>query len=690
MSPPILALALAALPQGDGAVAEDVLPTHPGAIELPPLREFTPPVPREFALEPDGRLLVLREDELPLVDGLLTLRAGSVHEPDDTVGLVTVLCEAIREGGSVSTPGPELDAWLDQHAATIHVSGGLERIDVRFSCLAEDAEDVLRLAMELLREPALGEHGVANARSRLASAVRRRFDDPGGLADDGALRVAYGPSSPWARVPTEATAAAIDAEGLRAFHAAHFGPDRLLVGVAGDARAEDVAEQLNALLEGWRPVGPAPVVGPPVFIHQAETTIHLIDRPGLAQTELRIAGPGTRRDDEAAPALRLWSYVVGAGGMTNRLMLRVRTEQGLAYSVGAWFQPDWNRAGLFRAMSGTRNDAVGRALGSIAETLRESLGRDSLSDEELGVARDRVLNAEVFRVDTPGEVLFRAMDLAFHGYPADHWEQAARTVAGLEAADVVAAAREHLDAERLAVVAVGPAELVREQLEEIAPVRVLSLEPGAATGTPEGAALAGRVLEALGGAKRWAALRTVRISGEVAARDPGGEPDRFSQLRDLDAGRLRYETRNVGSLTVITLDGTDGLYRSGLAVMELPLTQAEQMAYVHRRWLYTVLHGLASGSLGAEADGDARLVVRDDLGELCWLELGEDGRPTALGYASPGERGQEMYRYSDWSESPDGYVFAGSFTGEGRGKQTRVLEFEANPEPGPADFDTKP
>ena len=115
---------------------------------------------------------------------------------------------------------------------------------------------------------------------------------------------------------------------LQSWHTNHIGPNRLVAGLTGDVSAISLAEHLSTLLEGWPEVPDPEPIAAPVFNVPARTTIYIHDRPGLPQTELRFAGPGLRRLHPDYAPLLLWSNIVGIGGATNRMVVRLRTEHG--------------------------------------------------------------------------------------------------------------------------------------------------------------------------------------------------------------------------------------------------------------------------------------------------------------------------------------------------------------------------
>ena len=681
LATPALAPALALVPLQDEAPR----PASPAAIEAPALRVWTPPSPARYELPQGGVLLALPSHELPLVDGLFAFHVGTIHEPAERVGLAEILADALREGGSNTYPGPELDAWLDQHAASIDVSVSEDRLSIAYHCLAEDTDAVLERAMSLVTDPAYPEAVVELARVRARTAIARRRDDTRALADATLDRVVYGWDSPWGRQATEESVSAVTAGDLAEFHRAQLGPDRLVAGVTGDARGEHVAARITELWGEAAAVGAPPEVPPARFSTPPSTRIYLLDRPGVSQTELRIASIGTTRKDPDYAALYLWSNVVGIGGMTNRMMQRVRTELGLAYGVGGVYRPGWDHPGYFYGFCGTANATAGTALEEMAEVIVAG-GSSPIPPGEIETVRKRTQAADVFRVDTDQKVLGRAVDLVFHDYPADYYEKLATRIGELNSFDLAQAVRSRYAPQRQLFVAVGPADEIEPGLERIAAVFRIPTEPGRPVSTPEGRALASELLTALGGAEGWAALDSLAFTTEFRlTRGTGELLVETEQWRDLTSLRMRVEQLQSGRRFITVLDGAGGWSYDGVSLRAL--TEAERSGHtlLERRSLYRVLRQLARGrGLGVSAEG-RRLVVTDDLGPLLWIDLDEDGTPLVSG--NEGTDAREIH-YVEWGER-DGLRYPARFEMPKRQVVVEITHFEPNVELDPELFRSK-
>src|SRR5205814_6285707 len=80
--------------KGQGGEGQDLASADLRAIKKPPLPEFHPQQPKRVQLS-NGMVIFLQEDhELPLIDGGAYVRGGSVTEPAEKIGLVSIYGQA--------------------------------------------------------------------------------------------------------------------------------------------------------------------------------------------------------------------------------------------------------------------------------------------------------------------------------------------------------------------------------------------------------------------------------------------------------------------------------------------------------------------------------------------------------------------------------------------------------------------
>jgi hypothetical protein len=251
----------------------------------------------------------------------------------------------------------------------------------------------------------------------------------------------------------------------------------------------------------------------------------------VTQSGIILTHPGFRADDPDDPAMDVFETALG-GGFQSRLVNRIRTERGLAYSTGARAGADYQRAGVFLAYCLTRSDSTLVALGLLREEVRKSTAAP-FTDEELQRAKESVQNLFVFNFEQPSDVLFRAGYFEAIGYPQDFLDRYQKGLESVTAASVLEAAKRKVHPDQLVAVVVGKekdfdapltsAGLPVERVDISIPPPASKLALGAAT--PEALAQGRQWLERAatlaGGSTAWAAIKTVSLDEDQQVQVQG-------------------------------------------------------------------------------------------------------------------------------------------------------------------------
>jgi zinc protease len=151
------------------------------------------------------------------------------------------------------------------------------------------------------------------------------------------------------------------------------------------------------------------------------------------------------------------------GGMfTSRLNLNLRERHGFTYGVRTAF--GFRRAGgTFVTATAVATDVTTRALEEILGELQR-IHTDGATADEVAVARDYLAGVMPLELQTAGEVADALSDLFVHDLP-DDWHRRHREALGAVPVDEVArVAQQHLHPDAVAIVVVGDADKVSQDL----------------------------------------------------------------------------------------------------------------------------------------------------------------------------------------------------------------------------------
>jgi zinc protease len=181
-------------------------------------------------------------------------------------------------------------------------------------------------------------------------------------------------------------------------------------------------------------------------------------------------------------ALRVMSYILGAGGFSSRLMQKVRTEEGLAYDVRSDLRPGIVYPFPFKIVFQSKSESVAYA-GRLCLDEIARLQKDGVTGEELGAAKAFFIDAFpalFFATRLQTAMTYAQAELV--GLPKDYYLSYRSKIAALTADEIRRVAREHLKAERFAWVVVGNLDDIKKGdgkhpvlLKDLGPVTELPL-----------------------------------------------------------------------------------------------------------------------------------------------------------------------------------------------------------------------
>jgi len=454
-------------------------------IPIPPLRSFKPQQPKRIQLS-NGMVIFLQEDhELPTIDGTARLRGGSVNEPADKTGLVDIFGEVWRTGGTKLQTGDQLDDFLEVRAAKVETGPGPDSTTISFSCLKGDLDDVFKAFVDVLQNPEFREEKIDIAKKGEEDSISRRNDDIGGISHREATKLAYGPENPYARVPEYTTVAAITRQDLIDWHKKYVHPNDIILGISGDFDSATMEKRLHAAFDSWPKGEPfPPFPKKELKYNSAKPGYYLVPKEDVNQSNIRMVALGTTRDNPDYYALSVFNGAFG-GGFSSRLFNDIRTKRGLAYGVGGGVGSNFGHPGMIQIAMGTKSQSTVDAIQAIYEDI-DKIATEPFTDADIKQAKDDILNAFVFRLDSPDNILGERMVYEYYGYPPDWLDKYEAEINKVTAADVNRVAAKYLHKDQLAVLVVGNTKEFDKPLSSLGPVKEIDISIPAPKGNEAG------------------------------------------------------------------------------------------------------------------------------------------------------------------------------------------------------------
>ncbi len=441
-------------------------------LKYPTLGDIRIPKIERVTLANGMQLFLLEDHELPLINVSACIRAGSVYEPADKIGLAAITGTVMRTGGTTSKTGDELDEELERIAASVETGIGLNSGSAFMSVLREDIDTGLSILADVLMNPAFLEDKIELAKIQHRSAIARRNDNVGSIARREFDKLIYGPESAYARHTEYATIDNITRDDLVAFHKKFCHPNNVMLAVWGDFKTKEMIARIKETFKGWEKVDVEQPAVPEVR-YEFRPTVNVIRKDDINQSNIFLGHIGGVMSDPDYFPLIMMNQILGSG-FTSRLFRNVRSRQGLAYSVFGRYSADYDHPGVFYVGCQTKLEATVRAIRAMIKEV-EKMTESEVIDEELALAKESYLNKFVFNFDTKGEIVQRLMTYEYFGYPPDFLERTKENVEQVTKKDVLRVARKHLKPDMLQVLAVGRPQDFDEPLSALGPVREIEI-----------------------------------------------------------------------------------------------------------------------------------------------------------------------------------------------------------------------
>ncbi|MEM7234865.1 MAG: insulinase family protein [Planctomycetota bacterium] len=161
-----------------------------------------------------------------------------------------------------------------------------------------------------------------------------------------------------------------------------------------------------------------------------------------------------KRDHPDYFPLLIMNNILGGGGFTSRIMSRVRSDEGLAYTARSAYSFGTHYAGSFRAFYQSKSESCAHALQLVLDEI-EKIRKEKVSDEELQGAINYYVGVFPRNFSSPSTVASTFADDELTGRPAGFWSKFLDGVRAVKADDVLRVAKTHLKPENLTILVVG-------------------------------------------------------------------------------------------------------------------------------------------------------------------------------------------------------------------------------------------
>ncbi|MCC7417105.1 MAG: insulinase family protein [Acidobacteria bacterium] len=415
--------------------------------------------------------------EVPVAQVNLVTLSGSAEDPAGKFGLASLTSAMLMEGAG-SRSSLEIADAIDYLGADLSTASTSDMSVVRLHVPVARLADALPIMADVALRPTFPAEELERQRQQRLTSLLQARDDPGTIAALAFSRVLYGASHRYgtAQMGTAATLNGFTVDDLKTFYASEYRPANTVLIVVGDTTPEKAMPLLESGFGGWKApaAAPAPDVALPEAPEPARRHVYLVDKPGAAQSQIRIGWIGAPRSTPDYFPLQVMNTILG-GAFSSRLNMNLREEHGYTYGASSQFDMRAS-AGPFAAGAGVQTDKTTESLQEFFKELNGILA--PVPADELARAKNYVALRFPSSFETTGDISRRLEELDVYGLPENYFASYVQNIQAVSAADVQRVARRYIQPGRFAVVVVGDLKTIEAGVRSLGlgEVTVLTLD----------------------------------------------------------------------------------------------------------------------------------------------------------------------------------------------------------------------
>ncbi|MFA6467255.1 MAG: pitrilysin family protein [Bacteroidota bacterium] len=428
---------------------------------------------QKFTLSNGLQVVVYEKKEVPIIQLNLVVKAGSVNETSDKLGLAGMTANMMDEGAAGKS-SLELSDEIDFLGADIGASGGLHNSGVTLRSTVSKFDAALKLFSDILLHPDFPAAELERLKKQYITSLFQGFDQPRVIAAAATSSLVFGKDHQYGRTSAgdEKTISSFTVEDMKNFHSTYYRPNNSFLVVVGDVNAKEIIIKLESALGGWQKGESKPATVPKSKQVDGRK-IYLIDKPEAAQSVIRVCRIGVDRMSQDYFPILVMNTILG-GSFTSRLNSNLREKNGYAYGASSGFSMR-PVPGPFTAASDVQTDKTDKAL---QEFMNELNGISKpVSEEELIKAKNYIALGFPDNFSSVGSIAYQIGEMIDYGLPENYFNDYIGKVMAVTKDDVRRVAKKYIDTDDLAIIIVGDKAKVEKGLKETKIGKIINLVP---------------------------------------------------------------------------------------------------------------------------------------------------------------------------------------------------------------------
>lgn len=463
----VAALAVGVLAQQAPDRTHPPQPGPPAALNLPKIQQQK--------LANGLPVWIVELHEVPVAQVNLVVLSGTANDPPGKYGIASLMAVMLEEGAGSRSALEVADA-IDYLGADLGAATTSDLSAVRLHVPVARLAEALPIMADVALRPSFPKDELERQRTQRLTSLLQGRDDPPTISSVAFSRILYGKAHRYGtpQMGTAETIKTFTADDLKGFYNTTFRPEHAVLLAVGDLTADKAMPLFEKSFGGWQGAGPTAAEKLPAAAPPAARTIYLIDKPGAAQSQIRIGTIGVPRSTADYFPIQVLNTILG-GSFTSRLNNNLREVHGYTYGAGSSFDMRAD-AGPFSASAGVQTDKTSEALKEFFVELNAIL--KPVPADELARAKNYVALRYPSAFEATGDISRQLENAVVYKLPDDYFARYVQNIQAVTAADVQRVAQKYIKPDRLAVVVVGDQKVIEPGIRalNLGPIKVMTID----------------------------------------------------------------------------------------------------------------------------------------------------------------------------------------------------------------------
>ncbi len=401
--------------------------------------------------------LVYTNRQNPTLTVYGSMQAGMAFEPQGKGGLAELTARLLVRGSPKMGPGRFANI-LESVGAVASFRNTQDNITFHAKMTSQWTKPVLSAISECLTDPAFRTRDIEKEREQLLTDIRLRDEDTTRRGLRELQEAIYPREHPYHRDRhgTPMTVKDVARNDIKDYFDNTVSRAPVTVAFAGDIGLEEAVKWTAKVFSSKRPETATETnekrLSSPETREQGETKTVVMEHK--SQSDILMGCLACERIHPDYEPLNLLNVIIGELGFMGRLGLRVRDQEGLAYSATS-FLVAGTLGGNWAAISGVNPKNVEKATRLIKEEIRRAY-IEPVSEEELEAAKQNQVGSALMELESTEGVARVSHNLTYYGLGLDYFSKRRSFFDKIGPGTLLNVAKKYLEPSRLSTVVVGP------------------------------------------------------------------------------------------------------------------------------------------------------------------------------------------------------------------------------------------